>query len=98
MAFESYTKQVPGKNKGDILLFALSTCPWCKKTKSLLNALGVGYRYIDVDLLDGEAMRQVIKELDQWDPRHSFPAMVIDNDRCIVGFQEERIREVVGSG
>jgi len=32
--------RVAGKNKGQILLYALSTCVWCKKTKQLLDQLG----------------------------------------------------------
>jgi glutaredoxin len=95
---EKYAKKVPGKRKGDILLFALSTCGWCRKTKNLLDTLGVGYRYIDVDLLDGEAKKEVVAELDRWDPGHSFPCVVIDDDKCIVGFQEDKIRQAVSGG
>ena len=98
MKLEKYAKKVPGKRKGDILLFALSTCGWCRKTKNLLDTLGVEYRYIDVDLLDGEAKKEVVAELDRWDPGHSFPCVVIDNDKCIVGFQEDKIRQAVSGG
>jgi len=98
MKLEKYAKKVSGKRKGDILLFALSTCGWCRKTKGLLDNLGVGYRYIDVDLLDGEAKKEVVAELERWDPGHSFPCVVIDDDKCIVGFQEDKIRQAVTSG
>ncbi len=98
MKLEKYAKKVPGKRKGDILLFALSTCGWCRKTKNLLDTLGVGYRYIDVDLLDGEARNEVMAELDRWNKAHSFPSVVIDDDRCIVGFQEDKITQAVGGG
>ncbi len=36
-------EHVPGKNVGHAMLYALSTCPWCQKTKRLLNELGVEY-------------------------------------------------------
>jgi glutaredoxin-like protein NrdH len=36
-------EHVAGKNAGDIKVYALSTCPWCKKTKQLLNDFGVEY-------------------------------------------------------
>jgi glutaredoxin-like protein NrdH len=97
VALEQYTKQVPGKKKGDILLFALSTCGWCKKTKNLLSELGAEYRYIDVDLLEGGAKNQVIERVKSWNPSCSFPTMVINN-KCIVGYQEEAIREALSSG
>ena len=47
-------KHVPGENRGDVMLYALSTCAWCRKTKELLRKLGVEFRYIDIDLLEGE--------------------------------------------
>ena len=42
-------EHVSGKNAGDVKLYALSTCPWCKKIKTLLNELGVEYYFVDVD-------------------------------------------------
>jgi len=47
-------QHVHGKNVGHIMLYALSTCPWCKKTKKLLDDLGVEYYYEDVDFLGGD--------------------------------------------
>jgi glutaredoxin-like protein NrdH len=44
-------QHVAGKNKGHIVLYALSTCPWCKKTKKLLEDMGVDYYFGDVDLM-----------------------------------------------
>jgi len=60
MEYEKYVKNVQGNNAGDIFLFALSTCVWCRKTKSLLNELGVEYSYVDVDLLEGSAKRDAV--------------------------------------
>ena len=98
MPFEKYAKKVAGKKKGDVLLYALSTCGWCRKTKSLLDSLGVEYKYIDVDHLEGQVKDEVVKEITLWNPSCSFPTMVINNDKCIVGFKEEEIREALGSG
>ncbi|MBN1755592.1 glutaredoxin family protein [bacterium] len=89
-------KRVEGKNKGSIILFALSTCGWCKKTKNLLAELEVAYSYIDVDLLTGQSREQAIEELEKWNPRRSFPTLVINNQKSIVGFREDEIKEVLG--
>ncbi len=97
MKLEKYAKKVPGKGKGDIFLFALSTCGWCRKTKNLLNDLGLEYRYIDVDLLDAQAKREVVEEVARWNPSTSYPTIVINN-KGIVGFQEDEIRQAVGDG
>ena len=86
---------VKGKNKGDIVLYAISTCGWCKKTKSLLNKLGVEYRYIFVDLLDKKEKEKIEEEVKKWNPKCNYPTMVINNKKCIVGFKEDEIQEVL---
>lgn len=85
-------KHVPGKNAGHIMLYALSTCVWCGKTKKLLNDLGVAYDFEDVDHLQGEAKGQAIEEITKWNPSCSFPTIVINNKTCIVGYREDEIR------
>ena len=87
-------KHVAGKDSGQVMLYALSTCIWCKKTKALLDELGVAYDYEYVDLLQGSERTEVINEVRQWNPACSFPTLVID-DKCIVGFQENKVREAL---
>jgi glutaredoxin-like protein NrdH len=88
-------KHVEGKNKGHIMMYALSTCGWCKKTKRLLNELGVEYRYTDVDLLEGKNRSMAMTELEHWNPKCTFPTLVIKN-KCIVGYKEDEIKEAIG--
>jgi glutaredoxin len=84
---------IDGKEKGTIRLFALSTCVWCKKTKKLLDNLHVAYDYIYVDLLDEKEKDDIMEEVKKWNPRCSFPTLVINNRDSIVGFKEEKIRK-----
>jgi len=84
---------VEGKEKGDIKLYALSTCIWCGKTKKLLKDLDVAYDCIDVDLQDYDEQQEILKEVRKFNPGGGFPTMVIDNKDCIVGFDEQKIRE-----
>ena len=85
---------VPGENKGEIILYTLSTCIWCRKTKELLEKLGVKYQYIDVDLLQGEEKEKVKAEVMKLNPRCSFPTLAINN-QCIIGFDEQKIEEAL---
>lgn len=85
---------VEGKKSGRIKLFALSTCVWCRKTKRLLDELALGYDYVDVDLLAGEENAEAKDEIYRWNPRCSFPTMVVDDERCIVGFDEAEIHKL----
>lgn len=89
-------KVVEGKDKGKIVLYALSTCVWCKKIKKLLKKLGVKYSYIFVDELKGKEKEKIIKQLEKWNPRCSFPTVVINNEKCIVGYKEDEIKEALG--
>ena len=89
-------EHVKGKNKGKVLLYALSTCGWCRKTKEFLNKLGVEYSYIFVDLLEENDKDKTIEEIKKWNPRCSFPTIVINDRDTIVGFKEEEIKEALG--
>ena len=85
---------VPGNKKGDIMLYALSTCVWCKKTKKLLEELNVDFYFTDVDLLDTPDKENAKEEIKKWNPACSFPSLVIDNKLCIIGYEEKKIRDV----
>ena len=88
-------KHVPGKKSRKIVVYALSTCPWCRKTKNLLNELGVEYDFVDVDLADDEEKQKLITSVRKWNPASSFPTIVLDDQKCIVGFKENEIREAL---
>jgi glutaredoxin-like protein NrdH len=85
--------RVEGENRGKVMLYALSTCVWCKRTKRLLNQLGVDYYFIDVDLLGKEEKDKVIEEVKKYNPVATFPTMVIDDDKVIRGYKPEEIRK-----
>lgn len=90
-------EHVPGKPRGTITLFALSTCGWCAKTKELLRELGVDHYYVFVDLLPPEELEEAIREVEKYNPAGSFPTLVIESgNRVIVGFKEREIREALG--
>lgn len=88
-------KHVEGEKKGKLMLYAISTCVWCKKTKRLLNDLKVDYHFVDVDLLSEKDKEKAEEEVKKWNPLCSFPTLVINNEECVVGFDEEEIRSKV---
>ena len=89
--------KVTGKENSehDIMLFTLSTCVWCKKTKKLLDNLGLSYKFIDVDKLSGQDKAEVMKEVKKFNPQCTFPTMVVDDSKCVVGFKEDQIKRTV---
>ena len=89
-------QHVEGQNKGKVVLFALSTCGWCKKTRELIEDLDADYEYVYVDLTKGEEREEVVEMVKKWNPQLSFPTLVINDDKTIVGFKEEEIKEALG--
>ncbi len=86
-------EHVPGKEAGKVMLYALSTCGWCRKTRQLLSDLGVAYDYVYVDLLTGKEQEEAINAVKKWNPDSSFPTIVVNDNKCIVGFKEDVIRQ-----
>jgi glutaredoxin-like protein NrdH len=88
-------EHVNGKNKGTVMLYALSTCGWCRMTREFLTNLGVEYSYVYVDLLSGDELGQVTAELRKFNTKNSFPTLVINNNKVIIGFRNEEIEEAL---
>lgn len=79
-----------------VKLYALSTCGWCKKTRNFLDSNYIQYEYEYVDLLTGAEKDRAMTEVRRWNPRLSFPTVVVDDTEVVVGFNEDRLREVLG--
>ena len=78
-----------------IKMYTLSTCSHCKATKKFLSECAVQYDFTDVDLLAGEERTAVLEDVRKWNPKCSFPTIII-GDKVIVGFKENEIREALG--
>lgn len=76
--------------------FALSTCGWCRKTKSWLDDHRVNYNIVYVDLA-AEAEKTAAKErILQFVSRLSFPVIVVDDGREVIqGYQPDRFEEIL---
>jgi glutaredoxin-like protein NrdH len=87
---------VEGADKGNLTIYTLSTCIWCKKTKAFLESLGVGYDFVEVDALPDEEKDKTLTEMKHFNPQCSFPTLVVNGEQCIVGYNEAKIKEVLG--
>jgi glutaredoxin len=78
-------------------LYALSTCPYCKMTKKLLDEHAVAYDHVEVDLLpEGPDRDAVVADVKALSGGASFPVLVLDDDQVIVGFDKPRIEKALG--
>jgi len=88
---------VPGsRNRHHVLFYGLSTCIWCKRARQFLESNDVAFDVVYVDLLQGAEREAVVEQVRRWNPSVSFPTLVIDNRRCIIGYRPEEIQEALG--
>ena len=45
----------------------------------------------------GQEQTEAMDQVEKFNPSGSFPTLVIDNRKCIVGFKEKEIREAFGA-
>ncbi len=79
-----------------VKVYALSTCPWCKKVKRYLDDKSVEYAAVDVDLIQGEEQKEALAEVEKLTGRRAFPVTVI-NDRVIQGYKEDELEGALDS-
>ena len=79
-----------------VKVFSLSTCPWCKKVKKLLDDNQVQYDVVEVDLAQGDEQKKALEEVEKLTGRRSFPVTVID-DQVIQGYKPDEIEGALKS-
>jgi glutaredoxin len=89
--------KVSGKNNTHkVILYALSTCVWCKLTKQFLSDNSVEYECVDVDLLDDNDKSQVHKVILEKGGSLSYPTTIVDEKTVISGFRKDQLKEALG--
>lgn len=77
-----------------VMVYALSTCPYCKRTKRFLEEHKVKFDHLDVDLLDDDKQDEVLEKIEGMTGRRSFPVVVI-GEEIIVGHDEDKLRRAL---
>jgi glutaredoxin-like protein NrdH len=88
--------KVSGKNnKHKVLLYALSTCVWCKMTKQFLNENSIQYEYVDVDLEEEEDKQKIHEKIQNMGGMISYPTTIVDDKIIVTGFRKDKLKEVL---
>jgi len=88
--------KVAGKNnKHQVLMYAISTCAWCKMTKKFLKENEVEYEYVDVDLASDEDHEKIREDISSKGGEPSYPTLIIDDKTVITGFRKDKIEEAL---
>lgn len=77
-----------------VMLYALSTCPFCKMTKKFFESRNLAFDYVDVDLLESSEKEKTVQKVQEISGRRAFPVIVI-GDKVIVGYDELKIKEAL---
>lgn len=88
--------RVSGKNKTHkVLMYAISTCAWCKMTKQFLKDNDVEYEYVDVDLASDEDHERIRKEITRLRAPPSYPTVIVDEKTVVSGFRKDKLKEAL---
>jgi len=89
--------KVPGKNtKHKVLVYALSTCVWCKMTKQFLKDNDIGFEFIDVDMTEPEEKEQIRQQIQSKGGSLNYPTTIVDDKKVITGFRKDQLKEALG--
>lgn len=84
----------PGED-GLPLMYALETCRHCRKTREFLEENKVQFHLVYVDQFSGEARSSLMDKVRTFNPRGSFPTVVMPGGKTVVGFREQLLREAL---
>ena len=74
----------------DIKVFSTPTCPYCTSAKEFLTEKGIEFENIDISQ-DREAADEMVEKSGQM----GVPVIMI-KEEVIVGFDKEKIEEILG--
>ena len=89
--------KVPGKrNDHKVVVYALSTCVWCKMTKQFLKDNEIGFEFIDVDMCEPEEKEQIRQQIQSKGGSLNYPTTIVDDKKVITGFRKDHLKEALG--
>ena len=89
--------KVPGKrNDHKVVVYALSTCVWCKMTKQFLKDNEIGFEFIDVDMCEPEEKEQIRQQIQSKGGSLNYPTTIVDDKKVITGFRKDQLKEALG--
>lgn len=70
-----------------VILFALTTCGFCKKARTFLEEHNINYSYLYMDKIDNEVKIKMKSEFaEKFNKRLTYPTLLIDDSEILSGF------------
>lgn len=80
----------------EVMLYTLSTCPWCRKTKKFFEERGVSYDHVDVDRLGRKERMATRDKVVELAGSLQYPVAVI-NGTVVQGYDPDKYADLLES-
>lgn len=77
-----------------VIMYTISTDPWCGKTKQFFKDRGVPVDCKDYDMASDEEQKHIVKDMRKFTDHIAFPFVRI-GDQVIVGYNPIRYDEIL---
>jgi glutaredoxin len=78
-----------------VFMYALSTCPWCRKAKQFFKENNIPFDFVDYDLQPEAEQEKIMEKMVKLAGATSFPVVLIEN-QVVVGYNPEKYAEILG--
>ncbi len=78
-----------------VVMYTLSTCPWCMKAKKFFREHDIPFEYIDYDKADKETQQAIREDCLSHGEQMSFPFIKIGDD-VVVGYNLNKYTQLLG--
>jgi glutaredoxin len=77
-----------------VIMYTLTTCPWCRKAKKFFTENNIPFEYTDYDIADEETQERIMQELDAAGA-DGFPFVRIGS-QVVSGYQPNKYSKLLG--
>lgn len=97
LSYVQYNEEKGNNFNKDVLVYALSTCGFCKQALKFLREHNIPFKYVYVDLLPIDVRNRLKEDLkNKYDKRVVFPYLIIDGKTVVLGFTQEEWEKELG--
>lgn len=79
-----------------VVMYTLSTCPWCKKTKSFFAERNIPFEFTDYDKASKEEQQKIREVCSAYGEGIAFPFVMIGDD-VVVGYNPQKYMKLLES-
>jgi glutaredoxin len=78
-----------------VTLYALSTCPWCRKAKQYFTKNKVPFRYVEYDLEPEDTQEEIMDTINELGGTGEFPFVTIGRG-TVSGYDPDEYARLLG--